>query len=69
MDVPNGAKFALIAIEVQPVRFTDDGTTPTLTVGLVLPKDVAPFWYAGNLAAVQFFNDTAGGLVKILYYG
>jgi hypothetical protein len=69
MDVPNGAKYALITIEVQPVRMTDDGTTPTLTVGMVLPKDVAPFWYAGNLSKVQFFNDTAGGLVKILYYG
>ena len=69
MDVPNGAKYALIGIETQAVRMTDDGTTPTLTVGTVLPKDLAPFWYAGELSKVQFFNDTAGGLVKVLYYG
>jgi hypothetical protein len=69
MDVPNGAKYALITAEVQHVRMTDDGTTPTLTVGLVVKTTDPPLWYAGNLSKVQFFNDTAGGLIKILYYG
>ena len=68
LTVPSGAKFALITVETQHVRMTDDGTTPTLTVGLLLKTTDDPLWYAGDLHAVQFFNDTAGGLVKVLYY-
>ncbi len=69
MTVPKGARFALITVEVQHVRMTDDGTTPTLLIGLQLKTTDVPLWYAGDLHAVRFFNDTAGGLVKILYYG
>ncbi len=68
LTVPNGATHALITTEVQDVRFTDDGTTPTLTVGLVLKIEDGPLWYAGDLHALLFFNDIAGALVKILYY-
>lgn len=68
LTVPNGATHALFRVEVQDVRMTDDGTTPTLTVGMVLMIEDPPMWYAGDLHKVKFFNDTAGGLVKILYY-
>ena len=68
LTVPNGATHCLIRTEVQDVRFTDDGTTPSLTVGMVIMIEDPPLWYAGDLHALQFFNDTAGALVKILYY-
>ncbi len=68
LTVPDGATHALIRTEVQDVRMTDDGTTPTLTVGLVLMIEDGPLWYAGDLHALKFFNDTAGALVKVLYY-
>ncbi len=56
-------------VEVQDCRWTDDGTTPTLTVGMVTMIEDAPFWYAGDVSALLFFNDTAGSLLKVLYYG
>jgi len=68
LTVPAGAKFALITTEVFDCRITDDGTTPTLTVGLLLKVGDPPFWYAGNLHSILLFNDTAGALVKVLYY-
>ena len=68
LTVPAGAAFALFRSEVQDVRWTDDGTTPTLTVGMLQMVEDSPFWYAGDLAALLFFNDTAGGIVKVLYY-
>ena len=69
LAVPNGAKFALLTVETQDVRMTDDGsTTPTLTVGLLLRTTDGPLWYAGNLGKVNLFNAVAGGLVKVLYY-
>lgn len=69
MDVPNGAKYALITVETQHVRMTDDGTVATALIGIQLKVTDPPLWYSGKLSNVQFFNDTAGGLVKILYYG
>ena len=68
LTVPAGATHCSISVAVQHCRFTDDGTTPSLTVGSVLPKDQNPYWYAGDLHALLFFNDTAGSLVKVLYY-
>ena len=68
LTVPTGATHALIRSEVQAVRMTDDGTTPTLTVGLPLAVADPPLWYAGDLTALLFFNDVAGGLIKVLYY-
>jgi hypothetical protein len=68
LTVPNGATHALIVAEVQHVRMTDDGTVPTATVGLPIKTTDDPLWYAGDLTALLFFNDTAGGLIKVLYY-
>lgn len=68
LTVPSGAAYALIVAEVQHVRYTDDGTTPTLTVGQLLKTTDPALWYAGDLQALRFFNDTAGGLIKVLYY-
>ena len=68
LTVPNGATHCSITTTVQALRFTDDGTTPTLTVGQLLPKDLAPYWYAGDLHKLLLFNETAGAVVKVLYY-
>lgn len=68
LTVPAQAAYALIRCEVQDCRWTDDGTVPTLTVGQILMIEDPAMWYAGDLSALLFFNDTAGSLVKILYY-
>jgi hypothetical protein len=68
LTVPTGARFALIGASVQAVRFTDDGTVPTLVKGVRISVEQGPFWYSGDLSALLFFNDVAGGLVDVLYY-
>ncbi len=68
LTVPTGARFALMSASVQGIRFTDDGTVPTLTVGVVIPVGAAPLWYAGELGNLLFFNDVADGLLDVLYY-
>ena len=68
LTVPSGAAYALITTAVQDCRFTDDGTTPTLTVGNLIKVGDPPFWYAGDLSKVKLFNAVAGALVKVLYY-
>jgi len=68
LTVPADAKYALISASVQAVRFTDDGTVPTLTKGVRISVEQGAFWYAGNLSQLLFFNDVAGGLIDVLYY-
>ena len=68
LTVPARAQFALIRTEVQAVRWTDEGTTPTTTVGVLLAVADPAMWYSGDLKALLFFEDVAGALVKISYY-
>lgn len=67
---PAGATYAMITAEAQDVRFRDDtaaNTDPTATVGMPLAKGVALF-YAGNLKAIRFIQQTAGAKLNILFY-
>lgn len=65
--VPVQAKYAVIVAEAQAARWRDDGTSPTSTVGMLLPVNT-PFTYLGNLGALKFIQSTAGTIVNIAYY-
>ena len=67
LTVPAGARFAMLGASVQAVRYTDDGTVPTLVKGVAIGV-THPIWYSGDLTALLFFNDVAGGLLDVLYY-
>lgn len=69
LTVPSGARFALIQAETASVRFRDDGTSPTATVGMLLTAGAAPWLYDGNLAGVKFIQVSAGGALNVLFYG
>ena len=67
LTVPAGADCALIIAEAQAVRFRDDGTNPSATVGM--PLAVAQeFFYIGNLSAIKFFEQTASAKLNVSYY-
>jgi hypothetical protein len=65
---PSGAVFALIQAEAQNIRWRDDGTNPTTTVGMILPSS-SELQYNGNLTAIKFIAATAGAIANISYYG
>ncbi len=64
----NGATFCYISVESAGVRYRDDGTNPTATVGMPLLAGTAGFLYSGNLAAIKFIQTTAGAAVDVSYY-
>jgi len=64
---PAGAIYAVIVPEVQGVRWRDDGTSPTATVGMPVDAD-APMTYRGNLAAIQFIAQSAGAILNVSFY-
>jgi len=67
LTVPTAANLALIQAEDQNVRWRDDGTDPTTTVGIVLEAG-DDFWYTGSLAALKFIQETATAKLNVSYY-
>jgi hypothetical protein len=61
------ANFALIVAETQNVRWRDDGTSPTASVGMLLVAGV-PLQYDGDLSKIKFIETTASAKLNISYY-
>jgi hypothetical protein len=68
LTVPTGARVALIQCETQNVRFRDDGTNPTATVGMLLVAGNPPILYTGDLHAVKFIEATVSASLNVSYY-
>ena len=67
LTVPTDARIALIRAEDQNVRWRDDGTAPTASVGMQLAVD-EDILYTGNLSAIQFIEETTSAKVNVSYY-
>ena len=59
--------IALITPETNGVRWRDDGTAPTASVGMPLAAGVT-LQYDGDLTKIRFINVVAGGKVNVSYY-
>jgi hypothetical protein len=59
--------IALITPETQAVRWRDDGTAPTASVGMPLAAGVT-LQYDGDLTKIQFIEQTASAKLNISYY-
>jgi hypothetical protein len=59
--------FALIICETQGVRWRDDSTSPTASVGMPLAAGV-PLQYDGDLNKIKFIQQTASAKLNISYY-
>lgn len=67
LTVPDGAILALIQPETQNVRWRDDGTSPTASVGINLfVGDTLS--YTGNMLAIKFIEVAASAKLNITYY-
>jgi hypothetical protein len=59
--------FALIIAEGQAVRWRDDQTSPTASVGMPLIVGI-PLQYDGDIANISFIEQVAGATLNISYY-
>jgi hypothetical protein len=57
-----------ISVETQPVRYRADGTDPTLSTGVVIPKDLAPWRFEGfnKTSALTFQRTTGTATVSVM---
>lgn len=71
VDPVSGAKqqptVAYLIAETQAIRWRDDGTAPTATVGMPLAVGV-PFPYDGDLTKIRFIEQTASAKLNVSYY-
>lgn len=64
---PAGADFALIQAVTQNVRWRDDGTAPTATVGMQLAAGDT-LAYDGDLSTFQAIEEAASAELNVVYY-
>jgi hypothetical protein len=69
LTVPSNkmAKAAVIQATDQNVRWRDDGTDPTASVGMQLAAG-ADFFYTGQLASIKFIQEAASAKLNVSYY-
>jgi hypothetical protein len=65
--IVDGASMALIQTTDQNIRWRDDGTDPTTTIGMQL-ADGSDFWYTADLSAIKFIAETGTAKVNISTY-
>ena len=59
--------IAIITAETQAVRWRDDDTDPTTSVGMPLAAG-ATLQYDGDLTKIRFIEQTASAKLNITYY-
>lgn len=67
LTVPAGANVAVISPETQAVRYRDDGTAPTATVGIPIAVS-QEFVYTGSLSTIEFIEQTASAKLNVAFY-
>lgn len=67
LTVPVGATMALVAPDTQNVRWRDDGTNPTASVGMPLVVGTT-LNYDGDLNRIRFIETTASAVLNVSYY-
>jgi hypothetical protein len=67
LTVPAGARYCVVTCESQAVRWRDDGTAPTASVGFPLAVG-AVLTYSAKLSALKFISQIAGATLDVAYY-
>lgn len=67
LTVPSQAQFAMIQAEGADVRWRDDGTAPTTSVGTLLTAGNSML-YEGDLGAIRFIETATTAVLNVSYY-
>ena len=60
-------KFVVLSADTNAIRWRDDGTAPTATIGMRLVPGV-DLVYTGDLTTIKFIEETATSNLNISYY-
>lgn len=65
---PAGTSLALIKVEAAAVRWRDDGTAPTTTVGFPMADTDPVFEYSGSISAIKFIAQSGSPVLNVAFY-
>jgi hypothetical protein len=69
LTIPAGTEVINVQPEAQNVRYRDDGTAPTATVGFILFAGTMYTFSVAQAASMQFIQVTAGAILNYASYG
>jgi hypothetical protein len=69
LAIPEGCSLILIVAEAQAVRWRDDGTDPTATIGQPLAVGVEMRYTSRSPTRLKFIAQVAGAILNVTYYG
>lgn len=64
---PTQPTYAIIQAEAFALRWRDDGTDPSTSVGMIIPAG-GELRYDGDLKKIRLINGAAGAIANISYY-
>lgn len=65
--IPAETKYVMIQAESQNIRWRDDGTNPTTTVGMLLVAgDILV--YSGVMSSIKFIEVSASAKLNVTFY-
>ena len=69
LTIPAGCALAIVIPQTQAVRWRDDGTNPTGSVGYPLAVGQELYYDSASLPALKFIEQTASAAINVCYYG
>lgn len=69
LTIPAGAAFCLVTPSGQAVRWRDDGTNPTASVGYPLPVGAEMRYSAQSFGSLKFIEVAASAVLDVCFYG
>ncbi|MBA3810729.1 MAG: hypothetical protein H0X27_03610 [Caulobacteraceae bacterium] len=68
LTVPAASTSALISVEGPNVRWRDDMTAPTASVGMPMYAGAVPQLFTTDLSALRFIHVATGAILNVSYY-
>jgi hypothetical protein len=66
--IPQGANALSMQAEVASVRWRDDGGAPSAAIGGLIVSGLNPYFYNGQLSALQFMAASGSPLLDVQFY-
>jgi len=67
LTVPDGTTEIRLQAETKPIRWRDDGSPPTASVGNYIPAGKS-IKYLGDVSAVRVFGEDSTAILHVAYY-
>ena len=69
LTIPAGCCLIRVIPQTQAVRWRDDGTAPTATVGQPLAVGAELLYDATGMVALRFIEQVASAAINVTFYG